>query len=228
MKKLAAIVAMAITFSVSAEAQTTLAHWTFENTGVAGVSNTTTFTYGPADAGTLSLGSSASGSHASAGTDWSFPAGNGSARALSSNNWSVNDYYQFTLSTAGYEALSVSFGQLGSATGPANFSFQYSTDGNTFQAFGSPITLTSTSTWNVSNFDLSSVPSLNDAANVYFRIINTSTNSIGGVDPVAATGTSRIDDFLVTGTVIPEPSTYAMMGLGAMLLVGFQRFRRKS
>ena len=29
-------------------------------------------------------------------------------------------------------------------------------------------------------------------------------------------------------TAVPEPSTYAMMGLGAALLVGFQRFRRKS
>lgn len=32
----------------------------------------------------------------------------------------------------------------------------------------------------------------------------------------------------ITVTVVPEPSTYAMMGLGAALLVGVQRFRRKT
>ena len=32
----------------------------------------------------------------------------------------------------------------------------------------------------------------------------------------------------ITVTAVPEPSTYAMIGLGAALLVGMQRFRRKS
>ena len=40
----------------------------------------------------------------------------------------------------------------------------------------------------------------------------------------------KIDDVILNGTTapIPEPSTYAMMGLGAAMLVGIQRFRRKN
>jgi hypothetical protein len=44
--------------------------------------------------------------------------------------------------------------------------------------------------------------------------------------------TLNFDNLLIdstfAGAAIPEPSTYAMMGLGAALLVGIQRFRRKS
>ena len=41
---------------------------------------------------------------------------------------------------------------------------------------------------------------------------------------------AKVDNVILNGTTvaIPEPSTYAMMGLGAALLVGVQRFRPKT
>lgn len=41
---------------------------------------------------------------------------------------------------------------------------------------------------------------------------------------------AKVDNVILNGTTtaVPEPSTYAMIGLGAALLVGVQRFRRKS
>ena len=51
--------------------------------------------------------------------------------------------------------------------------------------------------------------------------LNTAKKSHGFMNPDGAfTGTGTI-------TVVPEPATLAMMGLGAGLLLGVQRFRRK-
>lgn len=222
LSKLALTACLTFASLSSLSAQTTLNNWTFENTAIVGASGSD-FTYGPSDAGLLSLGSSADGHHATATTAYSFPAGQAPSapRALSANNWSVNDYWQFSLTTVGFQNLTVSFGQLGSATGPANYQFQYSTDGTTFTNFGTAITLTSSSTFKTSTFDLSSVTDVNNALSVVFRVVDTSTTAIGG-GTVGTTGSGRIDNFLLTGIPIPEPSVYMLLGLG--LLICGQRF----
>ena len=61
---------------------------------------------------------------------WSNPAGNGSAKSLSSNNWATGDYYQFTLtiSDSEFSGLGLSvyrFDQTGSNTGPKDFQLSY-------------------------------------------------------------------------------------------------------
>ena len=43
----------------------------------------------------------------------------------------------------------------------------------------------------------------------------------------ANAGNWRVDDLSLSAAAVPEPSTYAMVGLGAALLVGIQRFRRR-
>ena len=84
----------------------TLADWTFESSIPA--------TSGPfaAEIGT----GAASGHHASTST-YSSPAGNGSAHSFSSNTWAAGDYYQFSTSTLGDSAISLSFDQTSSSTG---------------------------------------------------------------------------------------------------------------
>jgi hypothetical protein len=200
----------------------TLDDWTFE-TSMPNGTGTDNGPYAP-DGGILTLGAGASGHHASASTAWSTISGNGSLSAYNSNHWGVNDYWQFTLTTLGYNDITVSYAQEGSSTGPANFQFQYSTDGTSFTNFGSAYSLTSSTSYKTSSFDLSMVPGVNTAPTVYFRVLDTSTTAIGG-GSVGAAGSDHIDDFVVSGLIaIPEPSVYMLLGIG--LLVCAQRFLR--
>ncbi|HEX4793731.1 MAG TPA: IPT/TIG domain-containing protein, partial [Humisphaera sp.] len=177
-----------------------LADWTFE-------------TSQPVTAGPLSAESAfyssgtttqATGSH-TASTTYSTPAGNGSSHSFSSNGWSVGDYYQFKTSASGFQGITFNWDQTSSNTGPRDFNLQYSTDGTTFTTFGSTHQVQANASpnpvWNAttssslysSSVDLSSVPGLNNAATVYFRLVDNSTTSANGTT-VAAAGTDRVDN----------------------------------
>ena len=170
--------------------------------------------------------------HTAAGTSYSTPIGNGSANAFSSNSWAIGDYYQFTISTIGFNNLFVTFALERSATGPATFQLNYSVNGGTnFSAFGSPIDVSSAAfsaaTYNpsfVSAFDLSGISGLNNNASVVFRLVAT----VGGT---ATVGTARVDDFLVSSggaMFVPEPTTltWTLAGCAAMAGVTLGRRRR--
>ena len=142
-------------------------------------------------------------------TVYSTPAGNGSAHSFSSTAWSVGDYYQFQVSTLGAPNVALNWDQTSSNTGPGNFILQYSTNGTTFTAFGSQYTVLANNTpnplWSATtnhpefNFtlDLSSITAINNQPNVYFRLVDNSTNSAAG-GTVASGGTGRVDNFTVT------------------------------
>jgi hypothetical protein len=192
---------------------TTIAQWTFENPPL------------PASAGLYSpaVGSgSASGSHVGAAA-YSNPAGNGSANSYSSTVWAVGDYWQFSVSTLGFESISISWDQAGSGTGPSDFILQYSTDGTTFTKVGSDYSV-SLVNWSTTtshsgftfNPDLSGIASMiADQSGVYFRLVDNSTTAIGG-GSVGTGGTDRIDNFTVTGAQIPD-STSGLVCLGCSL-----------
>ena len=206
-------------------AQTVLANWTFETS--------VPVTAGPfaAEGGLNAASSFASGLHASGSVAYSTPSGNGSAHSFSSNNWAVGDYYQFTTSTTGFSNISVVWDQVGSSTGPKNFDLRYSTDGTNFTTAGS-YTVLSTPSWSAGaaqtgetyTFDLSGVTSLNQAATVTFRLVDTSTTSIGN-GTVATTGTDRVDNFSISS--VPEPATYAAIFGGVALAGAFWRRRSR-
>ena len=235
MKKVIATLALAALTTAASYAQTTLADWTFEGT----LNDTTAsdFAYGPADSGAQNGGSAGGGHHAATNTVWSSPSGNGSVQSLSATRWDMGDYFQFSLSTAGFSGLSITADQTGSNTGPRDFQLQYSTDGNTFTNFGSIYSISNDS-WatngtpkTVSNhsFDLSSITALNNLSTVYFRLTDASTTNITG-GAITAAGSSRVDNFTVNAanTVVPEPSILGLAGLGAAMLVGARRFYRRS
>lgn len=206
----------------------TVVQWDFE--GSTTPPDLTDSATSPSVAASLGTGT-ALGVHAGAATDWSTPAGNGSANSFSSNTWAVGDYYQFSFSTSGFTDLLVSVDQIGSSTGPRDFSLSYSTDGVSFTPFAS-YSLVATPSWSSAtyqpvhtySFDLSAVSLLDDQASVVIRLSNTSTTSISG-GTVAAGGTGRVDNFTVMATPVPEPGALALMlaGLGA---VGFVARRR--
>ena len=111
--KIQSLLILAATFALvnSASAATVqIAGWSI-STSVAAATTGANYTYGAADLGVLTSGTSLSGYHTATGTTWSSPAGNGSPYSLSSNNWSIGDYYQVSMATTGYSDISVSWDQ---------------------------------------------------------------------------------------------------------------------
>src|ERR1700742_2802043 len=88
-----------------------LAAWGFEGVTTTNTGTTPVISVGSpaADAGVQTGGSAFTAFHASASTVWSNPAGNASVKSVSSNNWAVGDYYQFSFSTSGYTAISITW-----------------------------------------------------------------------------------------------------------------------
>jgi hypothetical protein len=206
-------------FGHQASAQTTIAQWTFESSGlgssspsfVPGANTATTNFY--AELGTQAGIAAITGKHLGSAT-YNSTAGNGSAKSLSANTWTnIGDYYQIAVSTVGFTNINLSFDAVGSATGPRDFIVSYSTDGVHFTQFGSAYTVLSSPTWSSGThqvgetytYDLSSVTSLANASIVYIRLVVNSSTAINGA-AVGTGGTSRIDNVIVSGTVPGIPS----------------------
>lgn len=202
-----------------------LGDWTFE-------------TSQPATAGPFSpeIGSgSALGFHAGAAV-YSSPAGNGSLHSFSSTIWAVGDYYQFEVNTTGHTGVTISFDQTSSNTGPGGYNLSYSTDGVNFSLFTAYTVLANatpnipwnTTTYNSAytfNFDLSTVTALDNQAAVFLRLVDNSTVSANG-GTVGTGGTDRVDNVVVSATVVPEPAAIVLAILGG--LTGMVVLRRKS
>ena len=174
---------------------------------------------------------SVSGVHAAAGTSFSTPIGNGSANSFSSNSWAIGDYYQFTISTVGFNNLFVTFAMERSATGPATFQLNYSINGGgAFTSVGAPIDVssaafsaTSYSSSFISTFDLSGIAGLNNNANVVFRLVAT-------VAGTATVGTARVDDFILSSggaILVPEPAAWIWLVAGGGVSAGWLARRRR-
>lgn len=185
------------------------AKWHFESLGTLTTSGAV-YNGPAATVGLNASSSSMKGNHASATSAWSNSGGNGSLVSLSGNYWAPSDYYQFQTSTLGFNAIYVTFDQTGSNTGPRDFQFSYSTDGTNFTNVGSVYTVSNSSSWSTTiykpefmkSFDLSSISGIAGQPMVYFRMTNTSTVSlVNGV--VGTGGTSRVDNFSVSGTLCP-------------------------
>lgn len=227
MNKLLFVAATAAALSLPAQA-VVIVQWDFE--GATTPPDLIDSANSPLVAASTGTGT-ARGVHAGSATDWTTPAGNGSANAFSSNTWAVGDYYQFSFSSLGFTDLLVSVDQIGSNTGPRDFTLSWSLDGTAFTPFGNYSVLSSPA-WSSTtpnavhtySFDLSAIDALDDQSTVVIRLVNNSTTAIGG-GTVAAGGTGRVDNFTVMATPVPEPGALALMlaGLGA---VGFLARRR--
>jgi hypothetical protein len=208
MRRIAAIAIAAGLCTAGAAHADILANWTFETS--------VPTTAGPhaAEAGTNAASSNATGFHLNPLAVYSNPAGNGSVESFSSNFWEAGDYYQFTTSTLGFQGITLQFDQNRSSTGPATFDVLYSTDGTNFFTLVDDYSVAS-QTWSsavpvASTFGPYAGPAaLDNQSTVYFRLVNQLT--------VTSTGTNRVDNVIISGTVIPAPGAAALMGLGVLV-----------
>ena len=123
----------------------------------------------------------------------------------------------FNVSTLGFANIVVSFATQGTSTGFNNNQFQYSLDGVTFVDFG-PAYTPATAFGSVPLvFTLTTIAGLNDNVNAAFRIVFNGASS--------ATGTNRLDNFVVEGSPssVPEPTTAILLLSG---LSGLWRVRK--
>ena len=198
------------TTTVSLVVRTGLAKWSFESLGTLSTSGAT-YAGPAATIGLNAVGSSVSANHASATSGWSNSGGNGSLTCLSGNYWTMGDYYQFQASTYGFSTIYVSVDQTGSNTGPRDFQLSYSLNGTDFTNVGSVYSLSNTTSWSSTiykpehtrSFDLSSISAIAGQPMVYFRLVCASNNPIVGLPPLGTGGTSRVDNFSVSGTLCP-------------------------
>ena len=183
----------------------------------------TSYNYGAADGGEAAAGSMLSSSHTAAVTAYSTPAGNGSTYSFSSNNWTTGNYYQVSLSTAGYEGVSISWDQTRSGTGPSSFELVMSTDGGTnwmtliasYSVVQAGLAGNNTLSWSPSGAYQTAFTTTGSAAgaanagNVIFRMRT--------LVPSPASGTNRIDNVIVSGSMVPAPGAIALLGLAGLI-----------
>lgn len=222
MKKLLSLIAgmWVIAFSTNAA---TVAAWTFEAPNVPG-----TLT-GNAMTGVLpSFGSgSAMGVHANSSTLFTSAIGNGSATSWAADHWTPGDYWLFRTSTIGFTGIQLSVAQRAFPAGPTNFALAFSVDGTNFATAitqygvrsdinGGAWNSSSVNAATVASFDLSGFTVLNNATDVYFRLM---ANVPGGE--------GRIDDFQVLATAVPEPAPLAILGTATVIGSYCTRLRRR-
>jgi len=233
MKKTAFFVGLTLAIASSTQAAT-IASWGFEVHVPSPVTGASISGLQP-DIGSGNGG----GFHNTNGTDltsFTVAVGNGSAHSLNADHWTPGDFWQFHVSTVGFQHIQLSFDQAASGTGATNFDLQFSTDGITYTTVLSHYQVFQNSTgigggggiWNSTNsfpsytrtVDLSSFTALDNSTDVSFRLVANITG--------LPTGTSQIDNFVVFGVAVPEPASAALLGIGAMLLFLNRRRRTAS
>lgn len=148
----------------------------------------------------------------------------GQSLSLQGGSGTANNgrHITFNVSTLGFANIVVSFATQGTSTGFNNNQFQYSLDGITFVNFG-PAYAPATAFGSVPLvFTLTSIAGLNDNPNAAFRIVFNGASS--------ATGTNRIDNFVVEGSPsgVPEPTTAALLLSGLSGLYGLRKRRKRT
>ncbi|MBL0013279.1 MAG: hypothetical protein IPP30_05795 [Flavobacterium sp.] len=171
---------------------TTIANWSFPlatdnniiDAGIAANTSNTLTTVG--GVGTITyVPVSSSATSAASGAGWD--AGNGTK------------YWQIDIATTGYSDLKLSSAQRSSGTGPRDFKVQYSVNAgaNWFDVSGASVTVGNNWTTGVLS-DIALPVACDNQPSVRLRWIMTSNTNVSAAT-VAGTGTSGIDNIIVTG-----------------------------
>jgi uncharacterized protein YgbK (DUF1537 family) len=129
-------------------------------------------------------------------------------------------------SPSSYTLTDISLGSRQTSTGPQLLSLYESTDNfATVSTFVEAISILNNSVWTAHDFSGLSIAIPNDSSTLSFRIYG----SAGTGSTSAGTANWRIDDLAMTlvTTVVPEPSTLALLGGGGAVASLFVFRRRK-
>ncbi len=136
---------------------------------------------------------------------------------------------QFSVSTVGYQGISIKYDLRHSNTSSRYEAVQYTLNGSSWI---DAVTFDGNAgdTWfNNRSFNLSSITGADNNANFGFRVLATfapSTSNYAGSSSTYAGGTWRFDMATVSAvSAVPEPGTYAML-LAGLAAVGFLTRRR--
>jgi hypothetical protein len=111
--------------------------------------------------------------------------------------------------------LILSYADRYTSTGPTDVAFSYSTDGVNYidiPAAAYNTTGFRDSTYRVRTVDLSAVDALDNLSSAFIKI------TFSGFSTTSSTGNARLDNILISGTLIPTPGTaslFALAGLAA-------------
>lgn len=175
----------------------TVVGWEFEDQNISadtGVSVNLTKSIAKTGGGTTSYvagynGAATGGQAISAGGTNAWSGGSGSK------------YWEVSFETTGFANMSLSSAQMSSGTGPRDFKVQYKigTGGTYTDVPNTSITVGDTSTnWIGTLMDVSLPVACDDQPLIYLRWIMTSNSGVNGSN-VGTSGTSRIDNVIVTG-----------------------------
>lgn len=131
------------------------------------------------------------------------------------SNAGNGSFVQLQFSTAGLEDIIVTFATRGTSTGYNSGLYSYSTDGTNFTQAGVPSTATISTTFALATADLSSISAIDDQSSVFVRYTLAGASSVSG--------NNRIDNLQINGTVIPEPASLGLIGVGALALLRRRR-----
>jgi hypothetical protein len=149
----------------------------------------------------------------------------GQALSLQAGTGTVNNgrHITFNVSTLGFSNIVVSFATQGTSTGFNSNQFQYSLDGVTFVDFAAAYTPPSAFGSVPLVFSLASIAGLDNNPDAAFRILFNGASS--------ATGTNRIDNFVVEGTAaattsVPEPMSAVLLLSGLSGIYAVRKRKR--
>ncbi|HRH37472.1 MAG TPA: PKD domain-containing protein, partial [Flavobacteriales bacterium] len=187
---------------------TVLAEWNFPSVGADAV----------ADAGIAANSTKTISTVGGTGTVL-YTSGGATTNSASADTWTSGSgvkYWQVELETTGFSQVAVSSKQRSSGTGPRDFALEYKIGaGGTWTAVGGGTVLVGNDVamtiGSLSNVQLPVACS--NQASVFLRWIMTSNTSQNG-GTVAGTGTSRIDDIVITGRVPSFVSGYENLSTG--------------
>ena len=197
-----------------------IAGWTFQSASfVSTTVGAQDFTY--PQTGTSTVFSS---HHNSANTKWYNNVGNGSTASFNADNWQAGDWNQATLSTTGYDNISINFDITRSASGAASFAVRISTDGGSnfteilpsLSVIVNAASPTGAGAWTSATYNAAYTTTINNvtaAANQNSLIVRWVALANG----TATGGTVRMDNVQVQGTLLPAPGAAALVGLAGLM-----------